>query len=158
MPRAKKKPPIVRGRLRLTDDFVKDEPLAFLVKNFDQTFEEYRVFGDATDAKRHAETQYENRRDACPAEFHDECECGKEWPVYPLYAGDPIDERLSRRKRPAARLSTFRGPSTAGLSRPAPDLTDMESFARGSLLVSKGTGRRSAGRVLRQALAGLFRS
>ena len=65
---------------KLSDDFHQDEPLAYLVKNFDTTLEEYRVFANESDARRHVDCEEQAARDGGEPQ---------DWKVYPLYAGEP---------------------------------------------------------------------
>jgi hypothetical protein len=69
-----------KASFKLTDEFHQDEPLGYLVKNYDVTIDEYEVFCHEGQAKDHARqqqslTDYEDRYDDR---------------IFPLYAGDPI--------------------------------------------------------------------
>lgn len=67
--------------MSLTDDFIQDEPLAYLVKCFDTTVYEYKVFVNENEADSFAAIQEDE------AGSNDELE---DWLVYPLYAASPL--------------------------------------------------------------------
>lgn len=67
---------------KLSDDWRAEEPLAYLVKNFDTTMCEYTVFANYDDARRHSEFQADDARDAGEPD---------DWSIYPLYAGEPLE-------------------------------------------------------------------
>lgn len=64
--------------IRLSDDWHQDEPLAYLVKCYDTTLCEYKVFTEGRDARDFASEQEDLARGAGQTE---------DWQVYPLYAG-----------------------------------------------------------------------
>jgi hypothetical protein len=66
-------------KMKLSDDWRTEEPLAYLVKCHDDTLEEYQVFANKPDAMSFAAIQESNADDAGQPE---------DWLVYPLYAGD----------------------------------------------------------------------
>lgn len=69
--------------IQLTDDFRTDEPLAWLVKNYDDTMAEYETFVVESSARDYARLQESFARRAGEPQ---------DWIVYPLYAGVPCDE------------------------------------------------------------------
>ena len=69
--------------IKLSDDFHQEEPLGYLVKNFDTTLHEYMVFANEDEAKRHAI----NQQDLCDHDADEDEQ--EEFLVYPLYAGVP---------------------------------------------------------------------
>lgn len=70
------------AQLTLSDDWHQDEPLAYAVKCFSTTMEEYRVFTNRRDADDFAsDQQYRSIASGEPAD----------WVVYPLYAGNPME-------------------------------------------------------------------
>lgn len=72
-----------------TDDFVKDEPLAFLVKRFGQDGDEFETFVNVYQAAGFAKAENQKARDA-----GEECDCE----IYPLYASHPksINEAVKK--------------------------------------------------------------
>lgn len=68
-----------RIKLELSDDWHQDEPLAYLVKCFDTTIHEYKVFADDREAESYANQQQEES--GADSEYD-----GR---VFPLYAGNP---------------------------------------------------------------------
>ena len=71
------------ANLKLSDDWRHEEPLAFLVKNFDTTVHEYKVFAHESEAIRHAASQEEQSDEAGEA---------GDYEIYPLYAGEVIEK------------------------------------------------------------------
>lgn len=69
--------------IKLSDDFHQDEPLAYLVTNFDTTMSEYEVFANEHEANTHASDQYQRAVDAGEP---------VDWLVYPLYASQPKEQ------------------------------------------------------------------
>lgn len=72
---------------KLSDDWRTEEPLAYLVKCFDTTMHEYKVFANEDEAQRFAESQEQLACDSDDAE---------DWLVYPLYASIPLASDASQ--------------------------------------------------------------
>ena len=77
--------PLAVAKPELTDDFHLDEPLAYLVKCYDDTLHEYLIFTDEGVAKRFAENQEDL------AEGDEDGDGPHSFDVYPLYAGHPLE-------------------------------------------------------------------
>jgi len=65
--------------IELSDEWRSDEPLAYLVKCFDDTMQEYRVFMNESEAVIFAGLQ----ADAADTD----------WDIFPLYAGCPVEPK-----------------------------------------------------------------
>lgn len=77
-----------KNSIELSDEWRQEEPLAYLVKNFNQATHEYMVFANLDEAQSHADHQQQDADDAGEPE---------DWCVYPLYAGKPKEPDNARR-------------------------------------------------------------